>query len=100
MPQVEQRPGKLDIGIVPGDDFTFTIHSSINLAGYTLTASSGTVTFTVSPTAGMPAGYYYDITITDDQSVLFASDLAWKLSWVDAGGKKRRIASGTIRILS
>lgn len=40
MPQVEQRPGKLDIGIVPGDDFTFNIHSSIDLSGYTLAATS------------------------------------------------------------
>ena len=100
MPQVEQRPGKLDIGIVPGDDFTFNIHSSIDLSGYTLAATSGAVTFTITPTAGMTTGYYYDITITSAQSATFTAERWWVLSWVDGGGKKRRIASGTIRLLA
>lgn len=99
MPQVDQRPGSLDIGIVPGDDFTFTVHSPINLSGYTLSAKSGSVTFTMAATDGQPAGYYYDITITKAQSVLFTENRVWRLEWDDPATKHRTVAKGTIRLL-
>jgi hypothetical protein len=99
MPTVEQRPGPLDIAMVAGDDFTFTLHSSISLAGYTLVAASGSVTFSMIPTPGMDAGYYYNITITAAQSVLFTGDRAWTLSWTDPATKKRRFGSGMIRLI-
>lgn len=99
MPQVDQRPGSLDIGIVPGDDFTFTIHSPINLSGYTLSAKSGSVALAISATTGMPAGYYYDITITKAQSVLFTANRPWTIEWDDPNSKHRMAVRGTIRII-
>ena len=99
MPQVAQRPGNLDIGIVPGDDFTFTVHSPIDLSGYTLSAKSGAVTFTMSATAGHPAGYYYEITITKAQSVLFTADRTWEITWDDPNAKHRTVNKGIIRRL-
>ena len=99
MPQIEQRAGSLDIGIVPGDDFTFTVHSPINLTGYTLAATTKSVTLTVGASAELNAGFYYDITITKAQSVLFTKDRAWKFTWIDTATKTRTIAKGIIRII-
>ena len=96
MAQYIQRAGKLDILTERGDDVRFTIHSSINLSGYTLAAKCGTTIFTVTPTAGMPAGYYYDITITKAQSTTLASGAVWEFSWDDTASKHRKAATGRI----
>lgn len=98
MGTIRQAPAPLDLCMVYGDDFTFTIHSSIDLSGYTLSAKVGSVTLTVSETSGMEAGYYYDITITAVQSSAFTSDsMAWTLTWTDTLTKKRTAIAGTIR---
>ena len=98
MASIRQAPAPLDISMVYGDDFTFTIHSSIDLSGYTIAAKVGAVTLTVSATPGMTAGYYYNITITAAQSAAFTSDsLAWTFTWTDALSKKRTAISGAIR---
>lgn len=99
MPQVDQRPGNLDIGIVPGDDMTFTIHSPIDLSGYTLSAKSGSVTLSIVPTPGMTAGYYYNVTITKEQSVLFTADRVWTLEWDDPATNHRTANRGRIRLI-
>ena len=98
--RIEQAPGRLDIALVPGDDITFIIHSSIDLSGYTLAATSGNLTFAVSATSGMPAGYFYDVTITTTQSSGITADRKWQLDWTDGNSKKRRAISGTIKVLS
>ena len=99
MPQIDQRPASLDIGIVPGDDFAFTIHSPIDLSGYTLAAKTGSVTLSISATPGMPAGYYYNVTITKAQSAAFAADRSWTLEWDDPNAKHRRVVAGAIRVI-
>jgi len=96
MAQYIQRPGKLDILIERGDDVRFTIKSSIDLSGYTLAAKSGSTTLSISATEGMPAGYYYDITITKAQTAVLASGSVWELSWDDTATKHRKAAKGRI----
>lgn len=97
MATVRQSPGALDILMVWGDDFTFILHSSIDLSGYTLEAWAGATPLTVSPTVGMTTGYYYDVTITSAQSDAFTGDRTWVLAWTDPETKKRTAIAGVIR---
>jgi len=100
MAAISQKPGQLDIIIVPGDDLTATIYSSKDLSGCDLTAFSGLVEFAVAETPeSTNPGHYYNITIAKEQSALFVEGQEWRLRYTDAGLKRRTVGAGRIRTL-
>lgn len=93
MSSIKQLPSVLDISLVKGDDFTFSIHSSVDLSTFQLHAGCGDQTFKITPISS----YDYDITITKQQSNSFVHDKSWTLEWVDSNGSHRTILKGTIK---
>lgn len=99
MASIKQIPAKLDLFLVPGDDFVFTIHSSIDLSGYKLTAKAGSIIFTIAEPAGSEEpGHYYNIALTAEQTAGIVRNRAWYLEWDDTNSLHRRVISGSIVI--
>ena len=93
MASIKQTPCDLDIYLVKGDDFTFSIHSDVDLSAFQMNAGCGDQTFKI--TSITP--YDYNITITKQQTNNFVHDKAWSLEWVDFNGNHRTVIKGTIK---
>lgn len=94
MASLKQLPTPIDIYMVKGDDFTFSIHSDINLSHYTLSARCGELTFKVTPITA----FDYNITITAQQANNIVKEKTWTLEWIDPNGEHRTVFKGTVRV--
>lgn len=94
MATLKQLPEKLDIYLVKGDDYTFSIHSDIDLSSYEMEASCGDADFTITKITN----FDYNISITKQQTNSFVHDKNWTLEWIDPNGQHRTVISGNIRV--
>jgi len=90
---IKQEAVNLDILMIRGDDFTFSLNFNIDLTGYTLTANAGSNKLTVIPITG----FNYNITISKQLSNNFIKDQSWTLEWTSPDGQHRTILYGVIR---
>ena len=93
MASIKQLPNVLDISLVKGDDFTFSIHSSVDLSTSQLHAGCGDQTFKITPVSV----YDYNITITKQQTNNFVHNKSWTLEWIDSNNEHRTVLKGTIK---
>jgi hypothetical protein len=93
MSSIKQESANLDILMIRGDDFLFSINFDTDLTDYTLNANAGSNKLTIIPITG----FNYNILISKQQSNTFIKDQPWTLEWVDPNGKHRTVLSGVIR---
>jgi len=80
MATTDQLPDRLDVRMVAGDDFSFTLDFDIDLTGYTFEAKRGADAITVTGTD--LAGGALTVSVTDTQS---ASWVRGRQGWWLAG---------------
>lgn len=98
-----QTPGNLNFSIIRGDDFSAPIDASIDMSGYTTSATiqsavtGGTVLpLTVSVTSASAGQMVVSLTDTQTSSLARGTYL-WKMTWV-VGGATRTALSGIIEV--
>lgn len=116
MATIQQIPGVLDISLVEGDEFSWSVRIDRDLTGYTLSTgiynaslvtptniTSPTFTSSVATTAATsttPAVTRTTVvlTLTEAQTDLLdaGGNYRWWMKWVSPGGVTRTIVSGQI----
>lgn len=110
MATIQQIPGVLDISLVEGDEFSWSVRIDRDLAGYTLStgiynASLVTPTNITSPTftsstatTGGVTRTTVVLTLTETQTDMLdaGGNYRWWMKWVSPGGVTRTIVSGQI----
>lgn len=110
MASIQQIPGVLDISLVKGDEFSWSVRIDRDLDGYTLStgiynASLITPTNITSPTFTSSESTVNNVirttvvlTLTETQTNLLEAggNYRWWMKWVSPGGVTRTIVSGQI----
>lgn len=97
-------PGVLNLSFVRGDDFAAIVDVSLDLTGYTTTASitssvtgAAVIPFTVS--AVSPSEGKISLSLTDSQtSSLARGTYSWRMVWVEGTATKTALA-GAVEVL-
>lgn len=104
MSDYEQLPGTLNLAFKRGDDVSTMIDFSINMTGYTTTASivsavSGEAVTPFTVTVPSAANGQVNIALTDTQtSALAAGTYRWQMSWTQ-GAATRTALTGFVEVL-
>ena len=103
MTDFNQIPGKLDISVTIGDDFSFGLDFSIALSGYSFSAqvvsiSSGILIPMTVTNTDLALG---KVNISLDKTAISSLGIAqhhWYFQWV-VGSQTRRVLAGTFSIV-
>ncbi len=104
----EQKPGKLDLTLVAGDDFALPLTITGDRSAYTFTANleptpGGTsVSFTAgSATYSAGTGLTsLTLTLTSTQTDPLTGSYVWAARWTDGSSKLRTFLAGDVRVQS
>lgn len=104
MATYSQVPGTLNLSLVRGDDFSALIDVSINLTGYTTTASvasavtgSTILPFTVSVVSASEGKV--NLSLTDTQTAAVPrGTYTWHMAWTE-GSATRTALTGMVEVL-
>lgn len=103
MPSYDQSPGALNLSFKRGDDFSSLIDFSIDMTGYTATASivsavTGGVVVPFTVTIPSAADGQVNIALTDTQTAAIArGTYSWQMTWVE-GQATRTALTGFVEV--
>lgn len=97
-------PGTLNLNLARGDEFDTTVDFSIDMTGYTVTASiyslvtGNTVDTFATSFQSAPSGTV-NLALTESQTAsLGHATYGWKLTWVAPGNSTRTALSGMLDV--
>jgi hypothetical protein len=99
-----QTPGSLSLSFVRGDDFSALIDLSIDMTGYTTTASissavTGALVVPLTVTTVSASEGKVNLSLTDSQtSAMARGTYTWSMSWTEGGGTRTAL-TGTCEVL-
>ena len=99
----EQIPGTLNLAMKRGDDFSALVDFSLNMTGYTTTASivsavSGDTVTPFTVTVQSAANGQVNISLNDTQTAaLAAGTYRWQMAWVQ-GNATRTALTGFVEV--
>lgn len=98
MPLYDQSPGELSLRFRRGDDFSALIDTSLNMAGYSVTAEiisavSGASVMPFTVTIPDAAAGQVNIALTDSQTAMLdRGTYTWEMEWVETNGTRTGLA--------
>ena len=104
----EQTPGKLDLTMVAGDDFSLPLTISGDRSAYTFqayiepTPGGTSVAFTVGSAAYTSASDTTAMTLTLSSASTngLSGGYVWAARWIDGSAKLRTFLAGDVRVVS
>jgi hypothetical protein len=106
MATISQLPGKLNLDLVRGDEFATLVDFSINVTGYTFSASvystiTGSTVITPTVSVVSAATGQVNVGISEAQSEAVApGTYLWRLSWVAPGSATRTALEGVCEVIA
>lgn len=99
-------PGKLDLVLVAGDDFSLPLQISGDRSAYTFaaylepTAGGTSVAFTVGSATYAGGVTSLTLSLANTATDALAGEYVWACRWTDGSSKLRTILQGSVRVIS